>query len=230
MHTTPLPLGLLMAMRATNANSFVPRKPTFSFAKTKAALAKVLADNEDVRQLDESTRAMYPRMHQSVQNTAWELMMYYMKNWGKSTASGYEVRITYSYLRRALNESCCIATLKNHVKKLLNMYRSPFVAKFRGGLGADAGNTPCIVLSMKPEAFVFDDPRHNQAVAMGEQDAARAATAARATQAANAALGGAILSAQDNAAQAAKKRMELPKSVGDLIFSAFGNPPKTGNS
>ena len=229
MQINSIPVGLYMAIQAANGN-FSPKKPRFSFSKTKEKLAQLFAQNEQVRQIDDANKATYPRMHQSVQGTAWQLLMHYMTHFGKSTARDYEVRITYSYLRKALNESCCIATLKNHVKKLLKMYKGVFTAKFRGGLGLAGQNTACIILKIQPEALLFDDARHNEAINIGqraqEQQPYQEAEANAAAQAG----AGAVLAGVAQIKSEAKSRMAPPQSLQNLIFEALVKPPFLANS
>ena len=151
----------------SNPSPYKPSKPRLSFEKTKAKLAEYFAENQRLRDGDVGFAKLFPRMHQSVQGTAWQLLMYYMKNWGRGNASNYELRITHSYIRKALNDSCCIATIKHHINKILRMYKSFVVEKTRGGLNLAGQNTACIVLKIDPAVLVFDDPRHNEAIALG---------------------------------------------------------------
>ena len=229
MQKIPVSIGLYQAFRNASPD-FMPSKPRFSFAKTKEKLAEYFFQNEQVRLLDDANKEMYPRMHQSVQGTAWQLLMYYMKNWGKATARDYEIRITYSYLRKSLNESCCVATLKNHVNKLLKMYRGLFTAKFRGGLGLEGQNTACFILKVQPEALLFDEPRHNEAIEVvrraQEQQAAQEATA----QAQARAGAGAIMRAANAIKTTTANRMAAPQSIQNLILAALGTPPFLPNS
>lgn len=223
MQTVQIPAGILASFMANVA--VTPTKPRFNFGKTKAQLADVFNRNEQVRKLCDENKTLYPRLHQSVQDTAWQLLMYYIKNWGKSTAKNYEIRITYSYLRKALNESCCVATLKNHVNKLLKVYRGFFTAKFRGGLGLAGQNTACIVLQIEPSVLQFDDPRHNEAVTVSKSAQEQAAAVA-AAQKAESMRGVAAITAQSRAdAAEAQKRMAAPNSIENLILTVLGQPP-----
>lgn len=213
-------IGLYTAFQ--NATT-TPRisKPDFSMAKTKQKLAEFFARNESVRQLSDENKTEYPRMHQSVQSTAWQLLMYYIKNWGKPNARNYEIRITYGYLRRALNESCCVATLKNHVNKLLRMYKGFITAKHRGGLCLDSQNTACIVLVLDPQVLQFDNDRHNEAVAQGERSAEESRYRQAAVQAQNRAAVQDILNTRADIDAVAQKRMETPSSIASIFSAAF---------
>lgn len=220
------PVGLWAAFQSADRSAIMPTKPRFSMAKTKEKLAAFFAQNEAVRQLDEANKEKYPRMHQSVQGTAWQLLMYYIKNWGKPNAQNYEIRITYGYLRKALNESCCIATLKNHVNKLLKMYKGFVTEKYRAGLGFDHQNTPCIVLVLDPKVLQFEDERHNQAINEGITSAeqSRRIAAEKAQQARTATQG--IITAKADMEATASKRMETPSSIGSIFQNLFGVAPK----
>lgn len=96
-----------------------PTKPTFSLGKIREKLRQYYDANEEVRLSSEANKELYPCIHQSVQSTAWGLIKYYLKHWGKANASNNEIRITHSYLRQALNNSCCIATLKTTLTNCL---------------------------------------------------------------------------------------------------------------
>lgn len=200
----------------------VPTKPTISIGKTKAKIREFFDQNADIRQLCEENKRMYPRMHQSVQNTAIELIMYYVKNWGKSTAQNYQIRITYSYLRRALNDSCCIATLKNHINKLLRIYKTFIRVKTRGGLGLMNQNTACTVLEIDPTVIQFDDERHNEAVRQGILSAEEQP---RRQQEAKLELNKAFQDMElmvERINMEAEKRRAAPPTLGDILQSSFG--------
>lgn len=161
-------------------------------------------------------------MHQSVQNTAIELIMYYAKNWGKSTAQNDQIRITYSYLRRALNDSCCIATLKNHINKLLRVYKSFIRLKTRGGLGLANQNTACIVLEIDPTVIQFKDERHNEAVRQGILSAEEQP---RRQQEAKQNLKKTFHEMQlaaERQKMEAEKRRAAPPTLGEILQSSFG--------
>lgn len=224
MFRNSVPVGIWSAMQNADRSAVViPSKPQFSMAKTKEKLAEFFTQNESVRQLCDENKKDYPRMHQSVQNTAWQLLMYYIKNWGKSNAKNYEIRITYGYLRRALNDSCCIATLKNHINKLLRMYKGFITEKTRGGLGLPNQNIACIILSVDPKVLQFADERHNEAVRVGELSAEQS----RAQQAENAQkqhIGlQSILNAKSAADADAEARRKTPASFGQIFQAAFGD-------
>lgn len=218
MKKTAVPVGLWKAMNVTDS-TFNPRKPRFSFAKTKAKLAGYFAQNQAVRELCIENKRAYPRMHQSVQDTAWQLLMYYIKNWGKSTARNYEIRITYSYLRQALNGSCCIATLKNHLNKLLKLYRGFIKVKWRGGLGLPMQNTACLVLELEPEVLQFEEERHNQAVQLGQRDLERQGWEKTAPPEKRAAAG--LKTAIAKTKVRAEKGQQSPQRLDHLIPSAL---------
>jgi|GEM_PF-2679660 len=221
MQKTTISVGLYTAFQ----NAIIaPKisKPDFSMAKTKTKLAELFTQHALIRQLCDENKAEYPRMHQSVQGTAWQLLMYYIKNWGKSTARNYQIRITYGYLRRALNESCCIATLKNHVNKLLRMYKGLIVAKHRGGLGLQDQNTACIVLEINPQVLQFDNERHNEAVRQGELSAEESRYRQDAILATQRAAARSIMNARADIDLVAQKRMETPSSISAIFSAAFG--------
>jgi len=200
----------------------VPTKPRISIGKTKAKIREFFDRNAAIRQLCDENKQIYPRMHQSVQNTAIELIMYYVKNWGKSTAQNYQIRITYSYLRRALNDSCCIATLKNHINKLLKAYKSFFHLKTRGWLGLANQNTACTVLEIDPTVIQFDDERHNEAVRMGILSAEEQPRRQQeAKQKVKKAFHQMQLAAERRKMEA-EKRMATPSTLGEILQSSFG--------
>lgn len=220
MQKQTMSIGLYTAFQ--NATT-TPRisKPDFSMAKTKTKLAEFFSQNEAIRQLCDENKTEYPRMHQSVQSTAWQLLMYYIKNWGKPNARNYEIRITYGYLRRALNESCCVATLKNHVNKLLRMYKGFISAKYRGGLGLCSQNTACIVLVLNPQVLQFDNDRHNEAVAQGERSAEESRHRQDNIRATQRAAAQDILNARADIDAVAKKRIKTPSSIASIFSAAY---------
>lgn len=220
------PVGLWAAYQNYDRSTVVPKKPQFSMAKTKARLAQFFAQNEDVRQLSDETKAQYPRMHQSVQHTAWTLLMYYIKHWGKSTARNYEIRITHSYIRQALNDSCCIATVKNHINKLLRMYRGFIREKSRGGLGLPNQNTACIVLELDPTVLQFEDDRHNEAVKQGIESAEQSRRIEAEHRAKDRAASQSILATMADIQDQAERRSETPSSIADIFQAAFGSASK----
>lgn len=193
-------------------------------AKTKEKLAEFFARNEDVRTLCDENKKEYPRMHQSVQGTAWQLLMYYIKNWGKSVAKNYEIRVTYGYIRKALNDSCCIATLKNHINKLLRMYKGFITAKHRGGLGLKDQNTACIVLEIDPAVLQFEDERHNEAVKQGQT----AAEQSRRIEDEQNRQGHAAISSIRNVVAAKKEekeqRLSTASSIASFFQASYANP------
>lgn len=179
--------------------------------------------NAAVRELSRENKENYPRMHQSVQNTAIELVMYYIKNWGKSTATNNQIRITYSYLRRALNDSCCIATLKNHINKLLRVYKSFIRTKQRGGLGLTQQNTACIVLEIDPVVIQFEDERHNEAIRQGILSAEEQTVLGQQTKGRERKAIQGIMTARTNARRETEKRNATPSTIGHIFQSAFGD-------
>ena len=192
-------------------------------AKTKAKLAEYFEANESVRNLCDENKKEYPRMHQSVQSTAWQLLMYYMKNWGKTTARNYEIRITYGYLRRAFNDSCCIATLKNHINKLLRMYKGFITARHRGGLGLKDQNTACIVLELRPEVLQFEDERHNEAVKIGQLSAEEARRIEQETLSKQRAACGSVMAAKQASEAKAEQRRQTPSSIASIFQSSLSD-------
>jgi len=201
----------------------VPTKPDISIGKTKARIREFFDQNAYVRQLCDENKRIYPRMHQSVQNTAIELILYYVKNWGKSTARNNEIRITYSYLRRALNDSCCIATLKNHINKLLRIYKSFIRLKTRGGLGLANQNTACTVLEIDPTVIQFKDERHNEAIRMGILSAEEQPRRQQeAKQELNKVFQEKQLAAERRKMEA-EKRMATPSTLGEILQSSLGD-------
>ncbi|WP_028666222.1 hypothetical protein [Runella zeae] len=203
--------------------SFFPRKPAFSMAKTKAKLAEFFHSNEQIRKLCQENKDTYPRMHQSVQNTAWQLLMHYIKNWGKPTARAYEIRITHSYLRKALNDSCCIATIKNHINKLLGMYKPFLTEKYRGGLGLHDQNTPCIILKVNPLVLQFEDERHNEAVKVGELSAEESRYKTQQTNQKHRVVGASIMAAKAQVENQAQKRSETPSAIASIFENSFAH-------
>lgn len=192
-------------------------------AKTKEKLAEFFARNEDVRNLCDENKKEYPRMHQSVQGTAWQLLMYYIKNWGKPTARNYEIRVTYGYIRKALNDSCCIATLKNHINKLLRMYKGFITAKHRGGLGLKDQNTACIVLQMCPEVLQFENERDNEAVRIGQLSAEEARRIEQETLSKQRAACGSVIAAKQAAEDKAEQRRQTPSSIASIFQSSLSD-------
>jgi hypothetical protein len=223
MQIASVSVGIYSACMQAERKSGNMNKPSFSMAKTKEKLAEFFNRNEQVRTLCDENKVGYPRMHQSVQDTAWRLLMYYIKNWGKSVAQNYEIRITYSYLKRALNDSCCVATLKNHINKLLKMYKGFLVAKTRGGLGLESQNTACIVLELSPEVLQFENDRHNQAVAIGQLSAEEARRIAQETHQKERTASGGILNGKAATEAAAQKRQQTPSSIASIFSSAFSD-------
>lgn len=219
-------VGLWAASQKADRSIVVPSKPSFSMAKTKAKLAEFFKVNEETRLLCEENKTAYPRMHQSVQATALQLVSYYIKNWGQPNAKDYEIRITHGYLKRAFNNSCCIATIKNHINKLLKMYKGFIKEKYRGGLRLERLNTPCIVLVLDPKVLRFEDERHNKAVEEGELSAehSRHKEATQAQNDRNAAQS--ILTARTEVKNEAEKRNQAPSSFAQIFQTAFSPSPK----
>jgi hypothetical protein len=222
MQQQTMTVGLYTAYQNATNKSFVSSKPEFSMAKTKEKLAEFFNQNEAVRQLCDENKVEYPRMHQSVQGTAWQLLMYYMKNWGKSVAKNYEIRICYSYLKKSLNDSCCVATLKNHINKLLKMYKAFIKAKHRGGLGLDHQNTACIVLEIDPQVLQFANERHNEAIRQGELSIEESRHRQDMIVASQKAAARSIINARADIDAVAQKRMETPSSISAIFSAAFG--------
>lgn len=206
------------------AADVVPSKPQFSLAKTKAKLAEFFRNNEQIRSLCQENRETYPRMHQSVQNTAWQLLMYYIKNWGKPNARAYEIRITHSYLRKALNDSCCVATIKNHINKLLSIYKSFVTEKYRGGLRLENQNTACIVLKIDPTVLQFEDERHNQAVKIGQLSAEQSKYKRHLNQQTEFKVGANILAVKNANDLEAKKRNQTPSHFASFFAQSDASP------
>jgi hypothetical protein len=196
-------------------------KPTFSMEKIKKKLREFYDAHEATRISSPENKALFPRIHQSVQSTAWELIKYYLRNWGKGNATNYELRITHSYLKQALNNSCCIATLKNHINKLLAMSDGFIKAKFRGGLRINEQNTPCIVLVLNKNVLIFNDERHNQALAQEEiaAEEKRLFEADRIRKENKAAQEFFIL--QERLQREKESRIRTPTSIGTVLMSAF---------
>ena len=226
MLKTSVPVGFWAAIQKINIPAFIPTKPKLSMTKTKKKLAEFFDNNQKEREKSKENKENYPRMHQSVQDTAWNLLKYYLKNWGKPNATKCEIRITYGYLRKALNESCCIATLKNHINKLLAMFEGFIKEKHRGGLGLSHQNTACIVLVMDENIFQFEDERHNEAV---QQDKAGATeyhrreieTGHRQYQDAHT-----IQVATAGLNSHLNKRSQTPSSIGSIFQNAQKASPK----
>jgi hypothetical protein len=207
-------------------NIIKPSKPTFSMSKIKEKLAEYYSAHEAERLKTDENKKLYPRIHQSVQSTAWELIKYYLKHWGKANAANCEIRITHSYLRRALNDSCCVATLKNHINKLLRM-SNPFIkTKYRGGLGLTDQNTPCIVLVLDKNVLLFADERHNAAI--GQDEVAREETYRKSREKAVFSRKAAqqIINLETQAKNDAERRMNAPSSIENIIKNIFGGVGK----
>lgn len=221
-------VGQLAASINAERSPVIPRKADFDMGKTKAKLAEFFSQNEAVRELCVENKAEYPRMHQSVQATAQQLVNYYINNWskGKAVARNYEIRITHGYIKKAFNDSCCIATVKNHISKLMRMYKSFIKEKYRGGLGLLNQNTPCIVLVLDPKVLRFKDERHNKALEEGELSAVefKRKEATRTNEERNAAQG--ILNAHKERQNEAVKRLETPSSFAEIFKTTFGASPK----
>lgn len=217
MKINPISVQKLLEFR----QSLKKTVPTFSMEKIKAKLKMIYARHEALRKSSPENKERYPRIHQSVQSTAWELVRYYLRHWGKANAANYELRITHSYLKQALNDSCCIATIKNHINKLLAMSNGFITAKFRGGLGINPQNTPCIVLVLNKDVLIFNDERHNQAMAQDEIAAEEkrlrdAHTRRQATKAAQL-----LLKAREQKQMEGQHRRKTPSSIGDVFKSSF---------
>lgn len=203
-----------------------PTKPTFSLGKIREKLREFYDAHEEVRLSSDANKELHPRIHQSVQSTAWELIKYYIKHWGKANASNNEIRITHSYLRQALNNSCCIATLKNHINKLLAMSNGFIKYKYRGGLRLKEQNTACIVLVLDQKVLVFKDERHNLAIGMDEVAAEESMrkNAEQAQTRMNAAQQFQI--SKDHSATEYAKRNRTPASIGDHFKAMMGGVGK----
>ncbi|MBB3841081.1 hypothetical protein FHS57_005102 [Runella defluvii] len=223
MKNTPISVGIFSAIMQSERTGTNPTKPSFSMGKTKEKLAEFFMRNEEVRTLCDENKKEYPRMHQSLQSTGWQLLMYYMNNWGKSTARNYEIRITYSYLRRAFNDGCCIATLKNHINKLLRMYKGFITAKHRGGLGLKDQNTACIVLKIDPTVLQFKDERHNEAVRIGQLSAEEARRIEQETLSKQRAACGSVIAAKQAAEDKAEQRRQTPSSIASIFQSSLSD-------
>lgn len=221
-----LSIGDYMKMESANYSTLVPSKPKLSVAKIKKKFEDYFSIHKKEREASDENKANLPRMHQSVRNTAWELIYYYVKNWGKPIAKNAEIRITYSYLRRALGESCCIATLKNHVNKLLAMSGGFIKEKLRGGLGLPLQNTACIVLVLDQDLLIFEDERHNQAMKEGQLSALETPIkAAEAEQNRNKALNEAHASIERLGVNS-EGRKSTPTAIGTIFSDNFGPAPK----
>lgn len=197
-------------------------RPVFSMEKIKKKLSEVYDAYHEVRKSSEENLKTQPRIHQSVQSTAWELVRYYIRHWGKANATNYELRITHSYLKQALNNSCCVATLKNHINKLLAMGEGFIKAKFRGGLGINPQNTPCIILVLNRDVMIFDDERYNQALAQDEiaAEEKKLAEAHKRRQATAAAQQMQIL--REDAKIQKNERNKTPTLIGNFLGKVLG--------
>lgn len=148
-------------------------KPEFDFGKTRERLATLIQANNNLRKLDEAVAAKYPRMGQSVANTASEICNLFIQKWKKGEVRKNSLRFTYSYLQKRLAGNPCIATLKNHLKKIIGMYKSFIKLKFRDTLGLPNQNTACICLVIQPGTIRFKQERYNEAWDEGELDSPR---------------------------------------------------------
>lgn len=219
-------VSMYAAMMSADRSKVEIKKPEFDYGKTKAKLAEFFHRNESVRLLCEENKKTYPRMHQSVQATAFQLLMYYINKWGESVARNNEIRITHGYLKTAFNDSCCIATIKNHINKLLRMYKGFITEKYRGGLGLANQNTACIVLVIDPEVLQFKNDRDNEAQRVGKQSAEEydriQTEKEQKRRAAISGMSATLKAAANNTGQ----RSQTPSSFAQIFQNAFGFSPK----
>ncbi len=220
-------IGMYAAMMGADRSKVEIKKPEFDYGKTKAKLAEFFQRNEDVRLLCEENKKEYPRMHQSVRATAFQLLMYYINKWGESVARNNEIRITHGYLKRAFNGSCCIATIKNHINKLLRMYKGFITEKYRGGLGLTNQNTACIVLVIDPEVLQFKNERDNEAQRVGKQSAEEYGRIQAEKEQKRRAAISRMAEKLKEASAGAEKRSQTPASFGQIFNNIFGTSPKT---